>query len=117
MRWLHYSPPKYLSFKTPCFYYLFLTNAAVLCFTSSCQYFKLIQFVQTQATDSNLSDEWSVPGLCPLPACGCRLMSYFAKNYHTLNCGCERKNVFTVIPHISVLLLYQVTYWLIQAAL
>ena len=60
-----FPPPHYLSFKPPFFHDLFLTTAAVLGFTSSCQYFKPIQFVQTQTTDKDFmyshemeSDEW-----------------------------------------------------------
>ena len=43
--------------------------------------------------------------------------SFFGKKVPTLNCSCERINVFTVISHISILLLYQVTYRPVQAAL
>lgn len=66
----------YLFFKPPSFQSLFLTIAAVLCFTSSCQYLKPIYFVQTQATDNFIyshemeSDEgwlecaWTVSSFC-----------------------------------------------------
>lgn len=58
-------PPTIFPSNPPFFHDLFLTTAAVLGFTSSCQYFKPIQFVQTQATDKDFmyshemeSDEW-----------------------------------------------------------
>lgn len=98
MRWFHYFP-HYRSFKTP---FLFVFNiAAVLCFTSSCQYFELIQFVQTQTIDKDFiySHEMDIDEWCAWTVsstCGCRLMSFFAKeNYQILNCSCERINVFT----------------------